>query len=476
MKLYISIALIMLSFCLSAQQERQNFVFILVDDLGWTDLGYMGSDFHESPNIDSLSKHSLVFDNAYSSSSVCSPSRAAIMAGQHPARVDITDWIPGRDPKHYSLLGPQDKNELPLEQYTIAEVLREEGYSTFFAGKWHLGGDGFLPDDQGFNTNIGGNHTGQPKGGYYAPYDNPQLPDGEEGEYLTDRLTQESIAYLQSIEEKPFCLFLNYYTVHTPIQPSKRRVAKFEKKLERLNVEPLYEINADSKTNLKQQSPNYASMVYALDENIGQLLKALKDNGLYDNTTIIFTSDNGSLTTLLAKYDYPIPTAVLPLRAGKGWLYEGGIRVPLLIKPAFYKGGQRWINEPVVGHDFFPTILSLANAEKPQELTLDGQDLSVLMDENGVLDREFIYWHYPHYHGSGWRPGAAIRQGDWKLILFYESNTVELYNLAEDISERNDISALYPDKVDFLKSNLIKLQDAMDAKRPVPNEAYEQKD
>ena len=472
MKSLFSLMLLLFSLYVQAQDKQQNFVFILVDDLGWTDLGYMGSDFYESPHIDSLSKESFVFDNAYSSSSVCSPSRSAIMTGKHPARVNITDWIPGQDPKNRKLIGPSDLDALPLEELTIAEVLRENGYATFFAGKWHLGGEGFLPEDQGFDINRGGNHTGQPKGGYYSPYDNRQLEDGEEGEYLTDRLTNESLDYLHSIGDKPFFLFLPYYTVHTPIQPSKRHLERFEDKLKQLDQAIEFKEERDSRTTCSQRNPKYASMVYALDENIGRLIDALKANGQYENTTIVFTSDNGGLSTLLSRYNYDAPTSVMPLRAGKGWLYEGGIRVPLLIKPANHDGEFRTISEPVIGHDFYPTILSLANIEPPKDRVLDGEDVSLLFNASNGLGRKSIFWHYPHYHGSGWRPGAAIRVGDWKLIEFYESETVELYNLAEDISEQNDLSAIYPKKVRVLKRRLSRLQKSMQANAPVLNKDY----
>lgn len=472
MKSLFSLLLIMCCLNIHAQNKPQNIVFILVDDLGWTDLGYMGSDFYETPHIDSLSKESFVFDNAYSSSSVCSPSRSAIMTGKHPARVNITDWIPGQDPKNRELLGPQDLNALPLEEQTIAEVLKEHGYSTFFAGKWHLGGDGFLPDDQGFDVNIGGNHTGQPKGGYYSPYDNPQLADGEEGEYLTDRLTDESIHYLKTVRDKPFFLFLPFYTVHTPIQPNDRHLARFEDKLKQLDRRIEFRVEKDSKTTCSQRNPKYASMVYTLDENIGRLLDALKTNGLYENTTIIFTSDNGGLTTLLTKYNYEAPSSVMPLRAGKGWLYEGGIRVPLLVKPANYSGNYKTISEPVIGHDFYPTIMALSNIELSKDKAIDGKDFSTLFQHEIKLRRKALFWHYPHYHGSGWRPGAAIRVGDWKLIEFYESGTVELYNLAEDISEQNDLSLAYPWKSKFLRMRLHKLQRSVSANTPKRNIHY----
>jgi arylsulfatase A-like enzyme len=468
--LYFLLSLFLFTSC---SKKKQNFVFILVDDLGWTDLGYSGSTFYETPNIDTLSDHSVKFTNAYASCSVCSPSRASIMTGMNPARVNITDWIPGDDPQNEKLLGPDDLNQLPLENITIAEVLKTDGYETFFAGKWHLGGEGFLPDNQGFDHNLGGHHMGQPPGGYYSPYKNPKLEDGPDGEYLTDRLTNESIDFLSQVDDDPFFLYLNYYTVHTPIQACKRHLKKFEDKLEGYeNKVSRQRKEGDGKTSLDQLNPAYASMIYALDENIGRLIKKLKEEGLYENTTIIFTSDNGGLTTLNSKYKSIGPTSVLPLRAGKGWLYEGGIRVPLLIKPANYNNEKRVSTEPVIGHDFYPTMISMADLKTDENIIIDGVDLSGLLDNNTALKRDAIFWHYPHYHGSAWKPGAAIRQGDWKLIEFYESNTFELYNLADDISETNNLASTYPIKSKQLLDKLHNLQKSVNASKAIPNPKF----
>ena len=451
------------------QPKKQNFVFILVDDMGWTDLGYAGSTFYETPHLDALSKTSVQFTNAYASASICSPTRASILTGKHPARVDITDWIPGDDNQDKKLIGPKDLDQLPLKEVTIAEVLKQNGYSTFFAGKWHLGGEGNLPTNQGFDVNIGGYHKGQPPGGYYVPYKNPYLTDGLEGEYLTDRLTNESIKFLDTIKEKPFLLYLSYYTVHTPIQANTKHVDKFKQKLKMMDsLVPTDRKEGTAITKIVQRNPEYASMVYALDENVGRLIKKLKDTGLYENTTIIFTSDNGGLTTIEAGLNYDRPTSVMPLRAGKGWLYEGGIRVPLLIKPAHYKGGSNRISEPVISHDFFPTMLSLANIPSEENSEIDGISIAPLLTGNKI-DRKEIFWHYPHYHASGWTPGAAIRQGNWKLIEFYETGMVELYNLAEDISEKNNRASKFPERVASLKQRLHELQKSVNANKAILN-------
>ena len=462
-KLFRLLPLLML--LISCAEKRENFVFILVDDLGWTDLGYMGSTFYETPNIDLLSQESIQFNNAYASGSVCSPSRASIMTGRHPARVGITDWIPGNDKQNEKLLGPQDLDQLPLTEKTLANAFKAANYATFYAGKWHLGDQGYFPEDQGFEINKGGHKAGSPPGGYYTPYNNPKLSDGPEGEYLTDRLTNETIQFLNEVGQKPFFIFLSFYSVHTPIQPNKNHIDKFNKKLEQLGIDgTAIREEGNGITTLDHHNAAYASMLFALDKNIGKLVKSLKEQGLYENTTLVFTSDNGGLSTLSKSRNRKAPTSVLPLRAGKGWLYEGGIRVPLLIKPANYSGEARNSAEPIIGHDFYPTLLSMAGIEIEKNIVLDGVDLSPLIQKNKPLEREDLFWHYPHYHGSGWTPGAAIRQGDWKLIEFHESNSIELYNLKNDLSEKEDLSLRFPEKVIELKNRLRELQKSMMAK------------
>ena len=337
-KIYVLLILLILS-C-SKPVEKPNLLFILVDDLGWTDVSYNGSDFYETQNIDRLSLNSMLFYNAYASSSVCSPTRAAIMTGKHPARVNITDWIPGLEEQpHYNnknkpLIGPQDLNELPLSEITIAEVLKKNGYKTFYSGKWHLGSEGHYPEDQGFDINVGGFEKGSPMGGYYTPYKNPKLEDGPEGEYLTDRLTQETIDFIDSRDEsKPFAAFLAFYNVHTPIQENKEFYDYYIEKLKGYDdIEPVTKKEGDAITLLNQRNAKYASMVHATDYNVGKIINYLKENNLYDDTLIVFTSDNGGLSTLKRI----APTSVYPLRAGKGWLYEGGIKIPQLMNCLLY--------------------------------------------------------------------------------------------------------------------------------------------
>jgi len=449
------------------ENEKPNLLFILVDDLGWTDVSYNKSDYYETIHIDNLSQTSMLFDNAYAASSVCSPTRASIMTGKHPARVNITDWIPGLDPKNKPLLGPVDRNELALEETTIAEVLRDNNYSTFYSGKWHLGSEGHYPEDQGFDVNIGGFEKGSPMGGYYSPYKNPRLSDGPEGEYLTDRLTTETIELIRNRDtKKPFAAFLSFYNVHTPIQENKEFIDYYVEKLKSYeNTSPETVKEGDAITLLNQRNAKYASMVHATDYNVGRIINFLKDNNLYENTLIVFTSDNGGLSTQRRV----APTSVYPLRAGKGWLYEGGIRIPQLIKLPKQKN-KEIISEPVVSYDLFPTIANVLNLNHNVS-DIDGVDLTNLFLKKDI-ERDFIFWHFPHYHGSMWKPGSALRNNDWKLVELHEENKVELYNLRDDLSETVDVSNKFPEITSRLVSKLNEIKIDHGANKATSNENY----
>ena len=456
-----------LIFSCSNENEKPNLLFILVDDLGWTDVSYNKSDYYETIHIDNLSETSMLFDNAYAASSVCSPTRASIMTGKHPARVNITDWIPGLDPKNKPLLGPVDRNELPLEETTIAEVLRDNNYSTFYSGKWHLGSEGHYPEDQGFDVNIGGFEKGSPMGGYYSPYKNPRLSDGPEGEYLTDRLTLETIELIRNRDtKKPFAAFLSFYNVHTPIQENKEFIDYYVEKLKSYeNTSPETVKEGDAITLLNQRNAKYASMVHATDYNVGRIINFLKDNNLYENTLIVFTSDNGGLSTQRRV----APTSVFPLRAGKGWLYEGGIRIPQLIKLP-KQINKEIISEPVVSYDLFPTIANVLNLNHNVS-DIDGLDLTNLFVKKDI-ERDFIFWHFPHYHGSMWKPGSALRNNDWKLVELHEENKVELYNLKDDLSETVDVSNRFPEITSRLVNKLNEIKIDLGAKKANINENY----
>ena len=450
--------------------KQTNFLFFLVDDMGWADIGANGSKFHETPHIDRLAKSGMRFTQGYAAGSVCSPTRASIMTGKHPVRVDITDWIPGQSNRPSNpLLHPEDRHSLPLEEVTIAEALKQHGYQTFFAGKWHLGKEGEWPTDQGFDINIGGHHRGSPPGGYYAPWTNPALKAKKEGEYLTERLTDESAKFLETRDKsKPFLLYLSYYNIHTPIQPYKKRFNYFKEKAEKsfIGSTPIQHEH-DGKTRIRQDNPALASMVAAVDDSVGKLLNKIEELKLDKNTVVIFFSDNGGLSTL----GRIGPGCNKPLRAGKGWLYEGGIREPTIIRaPGITKQGSISI-KPMISMDFFPTMLDLAGLPLRPKLHVDGNSLLSQLKGNDSGLRT-LHWHYPHYHGSTWKPGAAIREGNWKLIEFYHYNNFELYNLEKDIGEENNLSKTHPIKAKELRKKLNNWQKKMNAKMPNPNPDY----
>ncbi|GAB3667026.1 sulfatase [Echinicola sediminis] len=468
---FLPLLLVGLAFvsCKQEEQKQPNIVFVLVDDLGWADLGCFGSDFYETPNIDALAKEGMRFTDAYAASPVCSPTRASILTGKYPSTLNITDWIPGDDPQNRPLLGPKDLDELPLEEVTIAEMLKSQGYRTFFAGKWHLGDKGFFPEHQGFDVNIGGNHKGSPPS-YYSPYKNPQLPDGPEGEYLSDRLVDESIKFLESAKEEPFLLYLSFYNVHTPIQANKKYFDHFKDKAAKLEdiAEVGFREEQDGLTKLRQDNPAYASMVAAMDENVGRLMDQLESMGLAENTVVIFTSDNGGLSTLQSTYNWEAPTSNEPLRAGKGWCYEGGIRVPLIIKgPGIAANSTS--HEPVISIDFFDTIAELVGIDEDKVTENDGQSLVPLLHQRGTWKRESIFWHYPHYHGSAWEPGAAVRKGNFVYIETYEDQRAELFDLGSDLKQSKNLLHELPDKARELKADLENHQKQTGAKLPQPN-------
>ena len=451
--------------------KQTNFLFFLVDDMGWADIGANGSKFHETPNIDRLAKSGMRFTQGYAAGSVCSPTRASIMTGRHPVRVDITDWIPGQsNRKTNPLLHPDDLNHLPLAEVTIAEALKEHGYQTFFAGKWHLGNKGQWPTDQGFDINIGGHHRGSPPGGYYSPWSNPALKAKQPGEYLTERLTDESVKFLEERDKtSPFLLYLSYYNIHTPIQAYKKHIDHYKAKAAKAfqDVTPT-EPEHDGINRTRQDNPALASMVAAVDDSVGVLLDKLTELKLDKNTVVIFFSDNGGLSTLGRLG----PGCNLPLRAGKGWLYEGGVREPTIIRAPDVTQPNSVSHKPMVSMDFFPTMLDLAGLPLQPKLHVDGQSLLPHLKGDDSGQRTF-YWHYPHYHGSTWKPGASIRDGDWKLIEFYHYKNFELYNLADDPGERQNLAKAKPTKAKLLRAKLLAWQKQMQAKMPVPNPDYD---
>ena len=453
--------------------DRPNFLFFLVDDLGWADVGCNGSTFYQTPHIDSLATSGTRFTNGYAAASICSPTRASILTGRHPVRVNITDYIPGLS-NTGKFKKVEDRDNLALSEVTIAETLRDAGYQTYFAGKWHLGEAGHFPEDQGFNINIGGHARGSPPGGYYAPWKNPKLVAKHDGEYLTERLTEETISFIDSqrTQDEPFFAYLSYYNVHTPIQPYKKRVAEYKEKLKSLKGETPIIVERNARSRGRQDNAELASMVAAVDDSVGRILAKLAKWQLSDNTVVIFFSDNGGLCTRPASSKKKAKGAVgpgcnLPLRSGKGWLYEGGIREATIIR-APGKGQGVVCNTPIVSTDFYPTMLDLAGLPSQTELHTDGRSLVPLLNAEPKEQTErALYWHYPHYHGSGWTPGGAIRKGNWKLIEFWEHDDVELYDLTQDIGEQNDLSKHHPEKVRELQLALVKWRNNIGAVMPI---------
>ena len=460
--------------CTSAQQntasagkdnKRLNFVFFLIDDLGWTDVGCFGSDFYETPNINRLASEGMKFTDAYAACPVCSPTRASILTGKYPARLGITQWIGGPNtPTEYL-------HYMPLEEEIISEALKEAGYATGFVGKWHLGSKDYYPEHQGFDVNIGGDYSGAPPT-YFYPYKrgNRALemmpPGGEEGDYLTDRLTDESLKLLEANKDKPFLLYLSHYAVHTPIQAKEGLIEKYKAKASKLPAtadEKFTPVYGRYNTRMVQDNAAYAGMVHSVDESVGRIMKKLEDMGVAENTVVIFMSDNGGLSTVAREG----PTSNLPLRAGKGWLYEGGIREPMIIKwPGVAKKGSV-CSEPVTSTDFYPTMLEMTGLALKPGQHVDGVSLVGLLKGTGRPRRKAIYWHYPHYHGSGNRPSGAVRAGDYKLIEWYEDKSIELYNLKNDISEKHDLAGEMPQKAAELQRMLHEWQKQVKAKMPV---------
>ncbi|MEM1294977.1 MAG: sulfatase, partial [Verrucomicrobiota bacterium] len=418
-----------------AQSDKPNFVFILVDDLGKEDLGIEGSTFYETPYIDGLARKSLRFERGYSACQVCSPSRAAIQTGKTPARLHITDYIsvrgsnqPEQWKRNTKLLPSSYESELPLEETTIAEALKAQGYNTFFAGKWHLGADGFTPTEQGYDINQGGYHYGTPPGGYHSPYKNPKLTDDPPGTELPIRLGKETAAFIadQAKGEAPFFAMLSFYSVHGPIHCSEARWKKFQAKAEKMGLtkreEPRFLIDRTKEVRQVQDHPIYAGMMAALDDAVGVVLSALEKNGVADNTVVIFTSDNGGVSS-----GDGFATSALPMRGGKGRQWEGGIRQPYYIYwPGVTNGGTTEI--PANGTDFYPTILEIAGLPTLPDQHLDGLSLAPVLKGEQIADRP-LFWHYPHYGNQGGEPSSIMIQGDWKLISYFEDGRSELYHL-----------------------------------------------
>jgi arylsulfatase A-like enzyme len=458
----------------AAAPPRPNFVFILMDDFGWTDLGSYGSTFYETPNLDRLAHEGARFSQAYAACPVCSPTRAAILTGKYPQRVAITDYIspPGSNqPEKWSrntrLLPAPYRDRLPLEEVTIAEVLKEAGYATGYFGKWHLGPRGFYPEDQGFDVNRGGCEKGNTP--HFSPYSLPTLADGPKDEYLADRLTDEAIEFIAANKERPFLAYLAHYDVHTPLASKPEVVEKYRKKAAALGATEAERWRRDRgvKDRRLQDHAVYAAMVELVDANVGRLLKKLDELGLAERTVVLFTSDNGGLSTSEGS-----PTSNAPLRAGKGLLYEGGIRVALLVRWPGVVAPGAVIDAVVTSPDFAPTILEIAGLETRPALHLDGASFVPAL-RGKPHRRGPVYWHYPHYGNQGGFPGSAVREGDWKLIERYEDSSLELYNLREDPVEAKDLAASEPERVRALHAQLKAWRESVGARMPSANPNFD---
>ncbi len=428
----------------AAAPPQPNVILILVDDLGATDGGVLGSKFYETPNVDRLAAQGVRFTRAYSACTVCSPTRASILTGQYPARQHLTDWIAGHKRPFAKLAVPEWRMFLPTNEMNIARAFKSAGYATASIGKWHLGPPECFPDKQGFDVNIGGYDRGQPPS-YFSPYNIPTLTNGPKGEYLTDRESAEACKFMEQNKEKPFFIYLPHYAVHTPIQSKTNVVAKYRSK--RGQGGP-------------QTNAAYAALVESVDDSLGRIMAKLDELKLADDTILIYTGDNGGLLPI---------TSNLGIRAGKGSAYEGGVRVPLIVRwPGKVKAGTT-SDTPVISVDFYPTLLELAGLKDAPGHVLDGESLAPLLTQSGPLKRDTIYWHYPHYHPGGATPYSAVREGDLKLIEIFETGAKELYDLRRDPLEKNDLAAQQPEVAARLQRKLATWRKSVDAQLPAPN-------
>ena len=452
-----------------------NVVLFLVDDLGQRDLGCFGSTFYETPNVDRLAREGMRLTDAYAACPVCSPSRASVLTGRYPQRCRITDYIGAAQPVKWTRNTPHlpapYAEALPHEEVTLAEVLKAAGYRTFFGGKWHLGGDGFLPESQGFDVNYGGILDAAPRRGkkYFSPYGNPKLADGPDGEHICERLATEATEFMGRSGSQPFLVYLPFYSVHTPLMTRPELERKYADKRQSLPEHDRFGDESPRKVRLSQDHAVYAGMVETMDRAVGIVLDALDRHGLADTTLVVFTSDNGGLSTSEGS-----PTANVPWRAGKGWLYEGGIRVPAIVRlPGRVPAGSV-SSVPVTSPDWLPTICEAAAVPLPQT-TLDGVSAwpALTAGEAAAAASRPLFWHYPHYGNQGGAPGAAIREGEWKLIEWFDDGRAELYDLASDPSETRNRVLDVPERAAALRDRLHGWQRDVGALMTTPNPAYD---
>ncbi|HMB64656.1 MAG TPA: sulfatase [Eudoraea sp.] len=469
MRYFVLLLLVFISGCSASPERQPNIILFVVDDLGWTDLGCYGSDLYQTPHIDRLANSGMRFTDAYSACTVCSPSRSSIMTGKYPARTNTTDWISGHQKPFARMKVPEWTQFMDPGEVTLAEILKGAGYLTIHIGKWHLGEEEiYWPENQGFEQNIGGWSVGAPQkgsggNGYFPPYLNPRLPDGPEGEYLTERLSHEAVEFIEASKKGDAPFFMNFwfYNVHTPLQAKKEKIEKYEKL---------------AKDGANHINPVYAAMVEHMDDAIGQVIKKLEDSGMLHNTLILFTSDNGGLRGNFENRGTQV-TNNFPLRSGKGDIYEGGVRVPFIASWDGRIPNATTSDVPVISADVYPTILGLAGiqGDDKHNQNMDGIDISSLLTEGESVSRDALFWHYPHYHLEGAKPYSAVRKGDWKLIEVFENDSLELYNLRDDIGERVNLVSEFPDKATELTNALNNWRNTVNAQIPQRNPHYDKR-
>ncbi len=459
-----------------AEPSKPNILFIYADDLGYHDLSIMGSDYYETPNIDRIAAEGIIFTNGYANCQVCSPSRASIMSGKFTPRHGITDWIGAGTGEHWrqagrftKLLPPEYIPHLPHEYTTMPEALKEEGYKTFFAGKWHLGSKGSWPEDHGFDINKGGWERGSPIGGFYAPWENPNLDYHYEGESLTMRLAKETVEFMEENRDTAFFAFLSFYAVHSPLQTTQEKWSKYRQKAEEMGIaETGFKMGHFLPIRQVQDNPVYAGLLETMDDAIGLVLDNLDAMGLAENTIVIFTSDNGGVSAGDA-----FATSNLPLSGGKGYQFEGGIRVPYFIRIPWLDIAGKESDVPVTGADFYPTFLELVGADLKPEEHNDGVSLVPALT-GGTIEKRPLIWHYPHYGNQGGQPSSIIRLGEWKLIHYYEDGREELYNLKTNFEETTDLAGSNPELVNELSERLFTYLHDVGARFPVHDPEYDE--
>ena len=450
---FVLFALLASSAVGAAPAARPNILFILADDLGARDLGCYGSTFHETPHLDRLAGEGLRFTQAYTAASICSPTRASLMTGKYPVRTGITDYIPGLPSTGRKLSTRPTRTELALEETTIGEAFQAGGYQTFYAGKWHLGNKGYEPSEQGFERYVSSTTLG----------------DYGRDWRVGQRLAESAVEFLRTRDrQRPFLAWLSFHEPHTPILEYPDHIARFQRKAAALPATSATTAREhEGEVRLRQDDAAYGSEVAGLDGFVGTVLAALEAQGLRDNTIVVFFSDNGGLAVKASAG----PTSNAPLRAGKGWLYEGGIRVPLLVRAPGVTRAGGVVDVPVISTDFYPTLLALAGLPLRPEQHLDGVNLAPLLRGEAGMPARPLFWHYPHYHGSTWAPGAAMRDGHWKLVELQHYEAVELYDLVADPAETRDLARQQPEVTARLLGQLHAWQRATGAFIPTPNSA-----